>query len=182
MSPAHSRGRRFLVGSLIALAVVAGGYFLLRPAPAGSGEGLATGRPAPGFAVRDLAGGQPIRLSDLRGQVVVANFWATWCISCRTEMPALEQVYQQYRDQGLVVLGLNIGGESDVSVRSFAERYQLTFPIGIDDGGAVTGTYKVISLPSTYIIGRDGVIRRMVPGAVTEEQLEQMVAEALQAG
>lgn len=182
MSPRHSPGRRFLVVSIVVLAVITGGYLLLRPAPPGQGEGMVAGGRAPDFGVRDLAGGEPFRLSGLRGKVVVANFWATWCISCRTEMPALEEIHKRYQDQGLVVLGLNIGGESDISVRSFVDRYQLTFPIGIDDGGAVTSTYRVISLPSTYVIGRDGVILNWIPGAMTAEQLDRVVAEALQAG
>src|SRR5512143_627691 len=115
---------------------------------------------APGFALDSLAG-QPIALSALRGKAVVLNLWASWCPPCRAEMPALNAVYQKFRDQGLVVLGVNTTYQDDEpNARQAIQDWALTFPIVFDRAGVASRErYRVQAMPTTFFIGRDGVIR-----------------------
>ena len=126
---------------------------------------------APGFTL-DLLAGQPITLSDLRGRVVVLNLWASWCPPCRAEMPALNAVYQKFRDQGLVVLGVNTTFQDDeASARAAIRDWGVTFPIVFDRDGATSRQYRVQAMPTTFFIGRDGVIRDVVFGGPLSEAL-----------
>lgn len=112
-------------------------------------------KPAPDFTLRDLKGNQ-VSLSDFRGQPVVLNFWATWCAPCRAEIPHLEALYTKYKDQGLVVLGLNT--ETDyMKVKHFAEP-QISYTVLLDAGPQSEG-YDVRGIPYTYYIDREGIIR-----------------------
>ena len=123
--------------------------------------------PERGFSAPDLIletpDGQAMRLSDYRGQVVLINFWATWCPPCRAEMPAIQKVYDQYREQGLVVLAVNLM-ETDAKVTAFADQIELTFPILMDRDGSVSDRYRVRSLPTTFFVDRSGVIQDIVIG------------------
>ncbi|MBM3123173.1 MAG: TlpA family protein disulfide reductase, partial [Chloroflexi bacterium] len=123
-------------------------------------------------------------LSDLRGQVVVLNVWATWCPPCRAEMPALQALHEQRGDDGVVVLGVNSTiQDSEQAVRDFATEYALTFPIGLDRDGQATRLYQVRALPSTYFIDRQGIIRRVVVGGPLDPSvLETTVLEMLEEG
>jgi cytochrome c biogenesis protein CcmG/thiol:disulfide interchange protein DsbE len=126
---------------------------------------------APGFTLDSLAG-QPIALSDLRGKVVVLNLWASWCPPCRAEMPALNAVYQKFRDQGLIVLGVNTTFQDDeTSARASIRDWGVTFPIVFDRDGATSRQYRVQAMPTTFFIGRDGVIRDIVFGGPQSEAL-----------
>jgi peroxiredoxin/Cu/Ag efflux protein CusF len=111
--------------------------------------------PAPDFTLPALSG-DAIRLADVRGKVVLLNFWATWCIPCRTEMPALEALYQQYRDAGLVVLAINMDTLSSAGVEAFVQEVAVTFPIGLDPSWSTARVYGVLGLPTTYLIDRTG--------------------------
>ena len=124
---------------------------------------------APDFTLETLDGGT-VTLSELRGQVVVINLWATWCPPCRAEMPALERVWNQYRDDGLTVLAVN-QQERASRVRAFVEELGLTFPVLLDRNGTVGARYRLRALPTTFFIGRDGVIRDVVLGGPMSEAL-----------
>ncbi len=120
------------------------------------------GQPAPDFALRSLDG-QVIRLSELRGKIVLVNFWATWCAPCRAEMPDLEAVYQQERDS-LVVLSVNVEGVSIDDARRLASDFRdelgLTFPIVLDSpNGDVFQQYKLKGLPDSFFIDQNGILR-----------------------
>jgi cytochrome c biogenesis protein CcmG/thiol:disulfide interchange protein DsbE len=150
-------------------------------------EALARGDrpPAPqvGFAAPDFTletrDGGAIRLSDLRGQVVVLNFWATWCPPCRAEMPALQQVYAKYRDQGFAVLAVDVA-EGEAQVTPFADQQGLTFPILLDRDGSVSNLYQVRAMPSTYFVDRSGVIRQVtLGGPMTAAFIESQVTGLL---
>jgi len=110
---------------------------------------------APDFSLSSLSGGS-VRLADLRGKVVLLNFWATWCVPCRMEMPALEALYQRYKDAGLVVLAVNMDTLSSASVEAFVKEVAVTFPIVFDPAWATAGLYQVRGLPTTYLIDRVG--------------------------
>ncbi|OHD20714.1 MAG: hypothetical protein A2064_09670 [Spirochaetes bacterium GWB1_66_5] len=106
------------------------------------------------FTLSDLSG-KKVSLSQYRGKLVFLNFWATWCPPCRAEMPSMERLYQKLKGQGLVVLGVDLQ-EDAKSVQKFVEEHKLTFPILLDSDGRVGTTYGARSIPTTYIIGRDG--------------------------
>ncbi len=112
--------------------------------------------PAPDFAL-DGPDGHALSLKGLRGKVVFLNFWATWCVPCRQEMPAMERLYQSYRARGLAVVAVNYK-ESPAEVKAFMEELHLTFPAVLDRRGAVATSFAVRSLPVTYLVDRDGKV------------------------
>ncbi len=115
---------------------------------------LPTPIPAPGFRLTD-ADGAPRTLESFRGSVVLLNFWATWCIPCRDEMPVMERLHRAYRERGLTVLGVNFK-ESAREVRAFLEKLGVSFGTILDMDGAVSGTYRVRGLPVTFLVDREG--------------------------
>ena len=130
-----------------------------------------TGFSAPDFTLESLSG-DPITLTDLRGKVVVLNFWASWCTPCRAEMPALNAVYEKFRDQGLVVLGVNTTYQDDeTAARAAIQEWGLTFPIVLDRDSATGHRYHIQAMPTTFFVGRDGVIADMVFGGPMSEAL-----------
>ncbi|RPI84028.1 MAG: TlpA family protein disulfide reductase [Chloroflexi bacterium] len=134
---------------------------------------------APDFTLSTLDGSE-VTLSDLRGQVVVVNFWASWCLPCRVEMPAIEQVHRAYKDLGLVILAVNMtSGDSRQDAASFVDEYGLTFSIPLDLDGLVSSKYEVRGLPTTYFIDTEGVIQEVVVGGPMSEALVQSKVEDL---
>lgn len=136
------------------------------------------GEPAPEFTLTNLTG-QPIALSDYRGQVVLVNFWATWCPSCLSELPDYEQIYQQHGGPAgdLVVLGVNLQ-EGQTQVEAYATGLGLTFPVLLDeDGHITTRQYQVTGMPGSFIIDRQGVIFYRHVGPMSAETLRAKLAE-----
>lgn len=129
------------------------------------------GNPAPAFTLTTLEGNE-LQLADLHGQAVVLNFWASWCGPCRAEMPELEQAFQEYREQGLIVLGVN-QGEDPATVRGFLQQLGLSFPVVLDQQLQVSQLYHVNSLPSTFFIDRNGIIRDQVIGQMNTALLSE---------
>src|SRR5512142_1285021 len=132
--------------------------------------------PQPGFLAPDFKlktpTGDAIKLSDLRGQAVLVNLWATWCPPCRAEMQSIEKMYQGYKGQGFTVLAVNMTRQDDPSaVIPFANKLRLTFPILLDETGEVQQAYQLQSLPSSFFIRRDGVINEVVIGGPMSEAL-----------
>jgi len=117
-------------------------------------RGYPAGTIAPGFSGRRLDA-SPLTLADLHGRVVVLNFWATWCLECRPQMPVLEGLHRRFGPRGLVIVGVN-AREDDAAVRRYAADLALSFPIVLDVAGTINATYGVIGLPTTFVIGRDG--------------------------
>jgi len=133
---------------------------------------------APDWALESLDG-EHLTLSELRGQVVVLNFWATWCPPCRSEMPAIEQVYRTYADRGLAVMAVNVQ-EAEQQTRAFVEGMGLTFPVLPDRDGSVSTRYQVTSLPTTFIVDRTGMIREIaVGGPLSRAYIASTVAPLL---
>ena len=135
-------------------------------------------RPAPDFAVETFGGG-PLRLSDLRGQVVVLNFWASWCPPCREEARTLAAVADDYTERGVTFVGVN-AWDLAAEGRAFLERYGVRYPNGLDSNGRVTIEYGVTGLPETFVITRDGTLVRKWIGPFSRAQLERFVEEALE--
>ncbi|MGH7318256.1 MAG: TlpA disulfide reductase family protein [Candidatus Rokuibacteriota bacterium] len=110
-------------------------------------------------------GGGTVMLSDHHGKVIVLNFWATWCPSCREEMPAMEHVYRRFRDRGLVVLAVSVDADGETAVPAFLKERDLTFPVALDPGMRIAGQYGVRALPATFLIDRKGRIIARAFGA-----------------
>lgn len=126
---------------------------------------------APDFELA-TASGEIVRLSDLRGQAVLVNLWTTWCPPCREEMQTIEKICNAYKDQGLVVLAVNITyQDTPEKIMPFVTERGLTFPILLDETGNMASDYQLRSLPSSYFIRRDGVINEVVIGGPMAEAL-----------
>jgi cytochrome c biogenesis protein CcmG/thiol:disulfide interchange protein DsbE len=126
---------------------------------------------APDFELKTPTG-ESIKLSDLRGQAILVNLWATWCPPCRAEMKSIEKVYQEYNAQGFTVLAVNMTYQDDpLAILPFVSEQALTFPILLDETSEMANTYQLRSLPSSYFIGRDGMINEVVIGGPMSEAL-----------
>jgi cytochrome c biogenesis protein CcmG, thiol:disulfide interchange protein DsbE len=144
--------------------------------PESPGPAPVAGAPAPDFSLSGIDGAQ-VRLSDYRGDVVLVNFWATWCGPCRAEMPLLQERFTALRESGLVVLAVN-DDEPVGEVTAFVQELGLTFPILLDPGANVQQLYRVLGYPTSFLVGRDGVIQRVHVGVLTDSQLDRYLREA----
>ena len=156
-----------LAGVVLALLIGAGWLVRDRFAP------VEVGSRAPEFTAVDLHG-RPVSLSDLRGEVVFLNIWATWCPPCREEMPSMQRLHDELGPEGLRVVAVSIdaaqgktdpGGRAGGDVQAFAEEYGLTFDIWHDPSGEIQRIYRTTGVPESFVINRDGIIVKKVIGA-----------------
>ncbi len=124
--------------------------------------------------------GDPISLEQLKGRVVLVNLWATWCPPCVLEMPGFQRVYEDYRDQGFVVLGLSRDEGTPDLVRAFLRQKGITYPVAMEAGSGIEGFGMVRTLPASFLIGRDGKVRYRVTGIYAEPALRLAVQRLLQ--
>ena len=142
-----------------------------------------TGFLAPEISLLDTNGNE-ITLSELRGHPVIINFWATWCPPCRAEMPALQYAYKDYEKEGVIFLAVNSTNQDTIpAVKQFLVEYDISFPVVYDNQGTAANTYQISSLPTTYFIGKDGVITEVVIGgpmaeALLRSRLDKMLERA----
>jgi cytochrome c biogenesis protein CcmG/thiol:disulfide interchange protein DsbE len=115
------------------------------------------------FTVPQLTS-QQLRLSDFKGRVVFLNFWATWCVPCREEMPSMERLYQRYGDRGLTILAVSVDTGRPATVAAFTKMLRLTYPIGLDPKMEVAEQYRVRGLPSSFLIDRQGNVAAIAIG------------------
>jgi thiol-disulfide isomerase/thioredoxin len=164
------------------------GAGLLWIAASAQGQAFPSSNPAPrrGFLAPDIElttlGGEPVRLAEYYGQPVIVNFWASWCPPCKAEMPAFQKIYTQYESKGLVILAIN-SQESRSDALEYIQSHQFTFPILIDEDGAVSNRYRVNSLPTTFFINIRGEISDVTYGGPISEvvlkiQVEKLLKEA----
>jgi thiol-disulfide isomerase/thioredoxin len=139
--------------------------------------GINVGEIAPDFTLLDLEG-KEVRLGEFRGKVVFVNFWATWCPPCRAEMPDIESLYQEHKDKGLVVIGIDIS-ESEATVRQFVQRGGYSWTFVLDSDGAVAASYNIRAIPTSFFIDREGVIQAVNIGAMTKKGIEATLAEVI---
>jgi len=149
---------------LRAAAFAAGALLAFGPGPASAMDPLfealavthvSGGAPAPDFALATPDGKQHLSLASLRGKVVLLNFWATWCPPCREEMPSIERLHQEFRNQGLAVVAVDLQ-ESPKQVARFMRDFRLNFPAVLDAEGKVAAQYQVRALPATFLVDRAG--------------------------
>jgi peroxiredoxin len=134
---------------------------------------------APDFSLT-TPDGQTIALSGLRGQAVLVNLWATWCPPCRAEMPAIQKLYEEYKDRGFVALAVNMTYQDNPqAILPFVQENNLTFPILLDETSNRARDYELRSLPSSFFINRDGVIQEVVIGGPMSEALLPTRIEAI---
>ena len=138
----------------------------------GAADELAEGKlvHAPAFTLDRLDRDGQLAVADLRGKAVVVNFWASWCIPCRDEAPVLQKTYERYRDQGLVVLGVDVN-DFRQDARRFMKRYGLSYPVVYDGKGSTVGKWGVRGFPETFFVDRTGkLVGERIEGAVDIER------------
>ncbi|MFC0271542.1 thiol-disulfide oxidoreductase ResA [Metabacillus herbersteinensis] len=161
--------RRLLMRSLILTVLIGALAYTLYINFFTSKERVKVGSTAPDFVLTDLEGNKH-QLSDYRGKGVFLNFWGTWCKPCEKEMPYMQNQYDFYKTQGVEVLAVNIA-ESNVAVKSFADKHNLTFPIPLDKDRQVLNAYGVKPLPTTFLIDKEGKVVEITSGSMTERMV-----------
>ncbi|MDQ2806103.1 MAG: redoxin domain-containing protein [Chloroflexota bacterium] len=154
------------------------------PAPVGAAApaygSIKIGAPAPDFTLTRPDGGS-VTLSSYRGQKWVwLNFWTTWCPHCKIEMPQMQELYAQYKDQGLEIIGVD-DAEPLAPVQKFISSGGYSWPMAMDFNSAVSHQYRVAGLPTHLFVGRDGIIKYIVIGGIERPQMEQAVKALLAA-
>jgi cytochrome c biogenesis protein CcmG/thiol:disulfide interchange protein DsbE len=137
-------------------------------------ESAAVGSPAPDFEL-DTLGNQTVKLSEMRGKIVVINFWATWCEPCKVEMPFFEKLSRQ-QPTDLVILAVNFD-EPPQKVEQFVEQFQLGFPVLLDPGAMVQELYRIRGYPTTFVVDEAGVVQFHHIGLITEDQLKEYLTQ-----
>ena len=135
---------------------------------------------APDFVSENLRGGNT-GLADYKGKVVLLNFWATWCMPCRAEMPGMETIWKKYKDQGLVIAAISVDEGSPKRIETFSKLLDLSFPILLDPESEVSDLYKVSNMPTSFLIDRNGKIISRIVGTEewTSPEAIQLVEEIL---
>lgn len=167
------RARANILWTIVSIVAV----FVLAGCDGGQKQ-IATGAPAPAFALTQL-GGSAVRFpDDCRGQVIVIRFWADWCPYCRDEMTAIEPIYQKYRGKGFRVLAINVRQSAGVA-EAFIRKLNISYEVLLDSEGEVARNFGVAGLPTTFFIGRDGTVKTRILGEATADVFERVVADLL---
>ena len=122
--------------------------------------------------------GETLRLEDLRGRVVMVDFWASWCPPCRAEAPTLAQVYREYRDKGVEFVGITIW-DTEKDAQAYIQQFAIAYPNGLDARGRIAIDYGVTGIPEKYFINRDGILVKKFIGPMDGERLRQVLDELL---
>lgn len=183
--------RNIMATIAVGIAIIGLIWFFDRPAGEGGSQAVtltasASGpaprldQEAPDFRVR-LLDGEYVRLSDYRGRPVWINFWATWCPPCRAETPDIQEMYEKYSDEGLVVLAMSIG-ESAGDVRGYVERTGTTFATALDSDTSVAAQYRIVGIPTHFFVDRDGILRDWRVGSMSKGTMEKKVETIISPG
>ncbi len=157
-------------GVLALLALMAWGLIRVQAGPRAQGE-------APDFTLIPFDG-DAITLSDLRGQVVVINFWASWCPPCREEAAYLESTWRKYRDRGVVFLGVDYV-DTDAEALAYIEEFEITYPNGPDLGTKISQIYRIRGVPETFFVSKNGILKGVKVGPLFPPELEDRLDELL---
>ena len=126
-----------------------------------------------------LVNGETFQLSEQQGKVVIMNIWATWCAPCHDETPDFVDLYNRYKDEGLVILGVSIDEQGKSVVKPFMEKYEVNYPMVIDDGSIMDKYGPTMGIPTTYIINKKGNLQYFAVGALTQKELEPRINRLL---
>jgi cytochrome c biogenesis protein CcmG, thiol:disulfide interchange protein DsbE len=176
-SPRHGRVWRTLEALLWVAVLGFAGHRLWPQVAAAFDVGIAR-KEAPSFAVTTLDG-EPVSMESLRGQVVLVNFWATWCAPCRIEMPGFERVYQEKKEQGFVIVGLATDRTGSADVERFLADRGISFPVAMAAGEITREFGGLRGIPTSFLIDRDGRVRHTVTGIFAEPALRMAVNRLL---
>ncbi|HUN10486.1 MAG TPA: TlpA disulfide reductase family protein [Aggregatilineales bacterium] len=179
-TPADAPKRGIGMGGIVLLVGVVAVAAVFGLALIDRNAGQPTSGPAPDFTLTTLDG-QDVRLSDLRGQVVVINFWASWCVPCRDEAPALQAVWERYRDRGVVLLGV-AWTDTERNARAFIDEFSQNYPNGLDLGTRIGELYGITGVPETFIIDQQGQVVGFYPIALQQDQLAAVIESVLAGG
>lgn len=166
-----------IVGLVLAIAVA--GLMLTR-GDAGSGFSKSTTEakePAPNFSIK-LIDDKDFHFSDYKGKPVLINFFASWCLPCREEMPVLEKIVLEYQPKGVIFLGIAVD-DTEQKMKDFIKKYGVTFPVGLDKTSEIQKSFGLYGIPTTYFIDKNGVINYFHSGVVTEELLQHELDKLL---
>jgi cytochrome c biogenesis protein CcmG/thiol:disulfide interchange protein DsbE len=133
--------------------------------------------PAPDFTLTTFDGEQ-ITLSDLRGQVVVINFWASWCLPCKEEAPYLESTWRKYKDRGVDFIGVDYL-DTETKAHEYIEEFDITYPNGPDIETRISYDYRIQGVPETFFVAKDGTLRGVKIGPLLPPELEDRITEML---
>jgi thiol-disulfide isomerase/thioredoxin len=166
--------------SVTALPPTSSNETYLVPTDGGSDSATEASGMAPGFSLLDLTGIEH-QLSDHTGQVVLLNFWTSWCPPCREEMPALQSAYEKYYEQGFAILGINLFElDNKGAIDSFVAEFGITFPILLDvDSEVHRRLYRVIGIPTSVFINRSGIIAEVIVGPIPLDELDRRVGDLI---
>jgi len=179
---ASAKQGSIIIGGVLVFAVILGLTVLPMFKPAKS---KLLGLPAAGFTLPVITGGSPgsrVRLGDLKGKVVVLDFWASWCAPCRAEAPIIDRVARRHEGKGVVVLGIATSGDDWMRAAEFAKSQNLGYTTLFDDGDRVAGAFRIQQLPTLVVLDREGVVTAVRPRMVHEDELEELLTSALGAG
>jgi len=181
-TPSRRRSVWLLVALLVIVALVGVLAFGLRPKT----STVLRGQPAPDFELTAFNGkfdGQNFSLDELRGQPIVLNFWASWCVECDKEMALLEQAWHDYRDEGVWFIGVDYL-DIDSEGLAYLDRFDITYPNAPDIGSRTYQDYQCTGVPETFFIDREGIIQHVQIGPLSQPQLyallDQLVAAEMQ--
>jgi peroxiredoxin len=140
-------------------------------------EGLNKGDYAPDFKLTTLTGDQ-VRLSDLKGKKVLLNFWASWCLPCKSEMPHMQNFYEDYAEkENVEIIAVNLTyGDREKKVKEFVKDYGLTFPIPMDVDGDIGKKFQVVTIPTSYIIDTEGKIQHKIVGPMDGNMIQDFIS------
>jgi cytochrome c biogenesis protein CcmG, thiol:disulfide interchange protein DsbE len=170
--------RHRAVNPLVAWVITALLVFLAFPANGAERGMLKIGDPPPPFSLQDTSGRTVTAPGDFTGNAVVVHFWADWCPYCLEEMPVLDKLYQQYKQQGLMVYAVNVGQGRDAA-RTYVSKMKITYPVLLDTDGKTAKSYDVLGLPRTFFIDRKGKIKYKLLGEASGEMLRKLVLNSL---
>lgn len=176
-APGATSRRGLNLGAVLLLAAVLVVALIFGLGLARQNQTQPTSGPAPDFTLTTLDGGQ-MRLRDLKGKVVVINFWASWCGPCRDEAPALQNVWEKYRDQDVIVMGV-AWTDTETGARAFMNEFGQDYPNGLDIGTKIGDAYHITGVPETFIIDRDGNVAEFIFANVTETALSASIERVL---
>ena len=169
----------FAIAGLV-VALVAAGLLLTqgnKESETPSKSSSSTKEPSPNFTLH-LVGGGDFKLADYKGKPILINFFASWCLPCREEMPILEKIVNEYNPKGVVFLGVAVD-DTEEKMKDFIAKYGVTFPVGLDKTASIQKSFGLYGIPTTYFIDKQGMINYFHSGSVTEELLHHELDKLL---